>query len=57
MTEVGQYCATCFHEATHAVFALDVCGFTLQYVSAGESYCAARAHCPLAMLIIGEAPC
>lgn len=42
MTEVGQYCATCFHEAAHAVFALDGCGFSLQYVSAGESYCAVR---------------
>jgi hypothetical protein len=31
---VDQYRATCFHEAAHAVFALEVCGFSLQYVSA-----------------------
>jgi hypothetical protein len=41
MTEVDQYRATCFHEAAHAVFALKVCGFSLQYVSAEEAYCAA----------------
>jgi hypothetical protein len=42
MTEVDQYRATCFHEAAHAVFALKVCGFYLQYVSADESLCAAK---------------
>ena len=42
MTEVDQYRATCFHEAAHAVFALKDLGFSLQYVSADESYCAAR---------------
>jgi hypothetical protein len=39
---VDQYRATRFHEAAHAVFALAVCGFYLQYASADESYCAAR---------------
>jgi hypothetical protein len=42
MTEVDQYRACCFHEAAHAMFALKVCGFYLQYVSADESYCAAK---------------
>jgi hypothetical protein len=42
MTEVDQYRATCFHEAAHAVFALKVSDYSLQYVSADESYCAAK---------------
>jgi hypothetical protein len=42
MTEVDQYRATSYHEAAHAVFALEVCGASLQYVSVDESYCAAR---------------
>jgi hypothetical protein len=42
MSDVEQWRATCFHEAAHAVFALKVCGFKVLYVSAEESYTAAR---------------
>ena len=42
MPHVDQWRATCFHEAAHAVFAQEVCGFKVHYVSAEEYYTAVR---------------
>jgi len=57
VTEVDHYRTTCFHEAAHVVFALKVCGFSLQYVSADDSYSPLKAQCSMAMPTIGAATC